>query len=196
MPTGDVADRLIETATRLFYARGITASGVDTIAQAAGVSKPSLYAHFGDKGGLVRAVLAHQHGLRRRSLEAHLLARAGLPARERLLAVFDWISTMQRGDWARGCPFVNASVELGEGGDDSAREVVGRHKLWFRGMLADLAAQAGARDPDRLASALHLLIEGANARLLAEADHAAIDEARRSAEVLLAAALPGESGAV
>ena len=160
---------------------------------------PSLYADFGDKGVLVRAVLAHQHGLRRRSLEAHLLARAGLPARERLLAVFDWIAGMQRGDWACGCPFINASVELGEGGeggDDSAREVVGRHKLWFRGVLGDLTAQAGARDPERLASALRLLIEGANARLLADADNVAVDEARRSAEVLLAAALPGEDGAV
>lgn len=183
-------ERLLEAATRLFYERGIAASGVDTVVAESGVSKPTLYAHFGTKDALVAAVLARQHEQRRASLEAYLQARAGLPARERLLSLFDWVAGHQRTLWARGCPFVNAAVELVRPADDAARDVIQRHKRWFRGVLAELAAQAGAHDPAGLASQLHLLIEGANARMLAEVDTAAITEARHLAELALQARLP------
>ncbi len=102
-------DKLLVTATRLFYERGISASGVDAIAAESRVSKPTLCAHFRAKGELVAAVLERQHLERQASLEAYLREVSGLPARERLLSVFDWIRDQQRGEWARGCPFVNAS---------------------------------------------------------------------------------------
>lgn len=150
-----------------------------------GVSKPTLYAHFGTKDALVAAALASQHAQRRASLDAYLHERLGLPARERLLVPFDWIAGHQRGRWGRGCPFVNASVELVRPGDDAARDVIRRHKKWFRGVLTELASAAGAEDPAALASRLHLLIEGANSRMLAEGDTAAITEARQVAELLV-----------
>ncbi|MGH3170774.1 MAG: TetR/AcrR family transcriptional regulator [Trebonia sp.] len=179
--------RLLDAAAGLFYRQGIAASGVDAVAAESGVSKPTLYARFGAKTGLVAAVLARQHEQRRASLEAHLDARSSLPARERLLSVFDWVAAQQDGDWRRGCPFVNASVELSRPGDAAARAVVQRHKRWFREVLAHLAGQAGAADPSAAASQLHLLIEGANARMLAETDRSAIEIARQAAVALLAA---------
>lgn len=182
-------DKLLDNATELFYRCGITASGVDTIVAESGVSKPTLYAHFRTKRELVVAVLESQHGARRASLEAHLRDRAGLSAQERLSSVFDWIEGHQRGDWARGCPFVNASVELVGSDDGAGRKVVREHKAWFRGVLCELAVEAGAVDPAGLASRLHLLIEGANARMLAEADRDAIADARGAARVLVADAV-------
>lgn len=145
----------------------------------------TLYAHFRTKNELVVAALEHQHHERRASLEAHLRDRAELSARERLLSVFDWIEGHQRSAWARGCPFVNASVELGSSDNRAARRIVRQHKAWFRAVLGALAAQAGAVDPAALGSRLHLLIEGANARMLGEADRGAIQEARRAALVLV-----------
>ena len=177
--------KLIETATRLFYANGISATGVDAIVAKSGVSKPTLYAYFGTKAGLVAAVLEHQHRLRRDSLEEHLTTREALPARERLLSVFDWVADQQRSDWRRGCPFVNASVELGGMQNEIGKGTVNRHRRWFRGRLTELAALAGAAAPAVLASQIHLLIEGADARMLAESDMAAIFDARASAELLL-----------
>lgn len=178
--------RLLEAAAGLFYRQGIAASGVDAVAAESGVSKPTLYARFGTKAGLVAAVLARHHEQRRASLDAHLHARSSLPARDRLLSVFDWVAGQHDGDWRRGCPFVNASVELSRPDDALARSVVHRHKRWFRGVLAGLAGQAGADDPEAVASQLHLLIEGANARMLAEGDRSAIEFARRAAATLLA----------
>ncbi len=48
---------LIEVATRLFMERGFDATSIDAIAEAAGMSKPTVYARYRDKRGLFEAVL-------------------------------------------------------------------------------------------------------------------------------------------
>lgn len=50
-------EKLLDAATRLFAARGVAATGVDAVAQQAGVAKSALYWHFGSKQGLVAAVV-------------------------------------------------------------------------------------------------------------------------------------------
>src|SRR3982750_454218 len=52
--------RLIEVATRLFLDRGFDATSLDAVAEAARVSKPTVYAHYGDKRGLFAAVLRRE----------------------------------------------------------------------------------------------------------------------------------------
>ena len=49
--------RIVEVATRLFIERGFDATSIDAVAQAAGVSKPTLYARYDDKRALFEAVL-------------------------------------------------------------------------------------------------------------------------------------------
>ncbi len=48
---------LLERATREFADRGYDGARVDEIAEAAGINKRMIYAYFGDKEGLYRAVL-------------------------------------------------------------------------------------------------------------------------------------------
>jgi AcrR family transcriptional regulator len=50
--------RLLLSATRLFARHGYEAVGVQQIAEAAGVTKPTLYHYFGSKRGLLDALLA------------------------------------------------------------------------------------------------------------------------------------------
>ena len=52
--------RLIEVATRLFLDRGFDATSLDAVAEAARVSKPTVYARYGDKRGLFTAVLRRE----------------------------------------------------------------------------------------------------------------------------------------
>lgn len=49
--------RIVEVATRLFIERGFDATSIDAVAEAAGVSKPTLYARYRDKRALFEAVL-------------------------------------------------------------------------------------------------------------------------------------------
>lgn len=63
-PTRDAAierdQRLIEVATHLFLKRGFDATSIDAVAEAARVSKPTVYAQYGDKRGLFAAVLRRE----------------------------------------------------------------------------------------------------------------------------------------
>jgi AcrR family transcriptional regulator len=50
-------EQLIAVARTLFAERGMEGTSIEDIAQAAAVSKPVIYGHFGDKGGLYAVVV-------------------------------------------------------------------------------------------------------------------------------------------
>src|SRR3954447_7570742 len=52
-----VARHIARVAARLFATLGYDATSVRTIVEAAGVTKPTLYYHFGSKEGLAQALL-------------------------------------------------------------------------------------------------------------------------------------------
>src|SRR5947209_20018328 len=54
--TGAMARHIAQVAARLFAARGYDATPVRAIVEAAGVTKPTLYYHFGSKEGLAQAL--------------------------------------------------------------------------------------------------------------------------------------------
>ncbi len=177
-------ERLLDTATELFYTQGIAATGVDKVVECAGVSKPTLYAHFHSKDGLVAAVLERRHIRRAATLDSWVRSHGDSP-RERILAVFDWLAIWHSSEEGeRGCAFVNAAAEV-SGPDHPAREVARRHKHWMREYLADLAREAGYPNPDRLGSDLMLLMDGANARVTVEGDLAAANDAKRLAALII-----------
>ena len=53
-----VRERILEEATRLFAERGVSGTSLSAVAQAAGISKPTLVYHFGSKDGLRIGVLS------------------------------------------------------------------------------------------------------------------------------------------
>src|SRR5882762_7312955 len=55
--------RILETATDLFYREGIRAVGIDTIIARSGVAKMSLYRNFASKDDLVVAFLEHRNAI-------------------------------------------------------------------------------------------------------------------------------------
>ena len=175
--------RLLDAAADLFYFEGITATGVDKVVARSGVSKPTLYAHFGSKDELVAAVLERRHAERVATLDSWVCAHADSP-RGRLLAVFDWLGKWHASDGERGCAFVNAAAEVANPANP-AREVARRQKRWMREYLAGLAAEAGLPEPARLGADLMLLVDGANARVLVDGDLDAAKDARRLAELLI-----------
>ena len=55
---GDVEDRILDAAERLFLEKGFSTAIIDEIAAAAPASKPTIYAHFPGKETLFAAVVA------------------------------------------------------------------------------------------------------------------------------------------
>jgi AcrR family transcriptional regulator len=168
-------DRILETADRLFYLRGIRAIGVDTIAAEIGISKRTLYNHFPSKDALISAYLERRFVQPRPSDK---------PPAEQILATFDSLERRFASKDFRGCPFVNAVAELGTE-DQSVRKVAVAFKesrrLWFR----DLLVQLGVADAEALATQLTLLVDGSIAQDLVRNDPAMARAAKEAARVLL-----------
>ena len=147
------------------------------------MSKRTLYQHFASKNDLVDNYL--------RGIEARggppterRLDDAGLPARDRLLAIFELAGR----DVLRGCAFHNAAVESA-GSLASTDEIVRAHKLEFTRRLVDIAREAGAADPHLLGQQLAVLFEGATAMATSLNDTAPVVHARAAAATLIDAAL-------
>lgn len=56
----DARARIVESASDLFYRRGVSATGLSEVAEASGTGKGQMYHYFDSKEDLVRAVLAAQ----------------------------------------------------------------------------------------------------------------------------------------
>ena len=60
VPPGGKAESVLAAAKRAFLAAGFGAVSMDTIAREAGVSKATVYAHFGSKEDLFGAVIERE----------------------------------------------------------------------------------------------------------------------------------------
>jgi AcrR family transcriptional regulator len=78
--TPDRRTQLLAAADRVVQRDGSAAS-MNVIAAEAGITKPILYRHFGDKGGLYRALAERHIDTLLERLRAALLTRGGLRAR-------------------------------------------------------------------------------------------------------------------
>lgn len=181
-------ERLLEIASQLFYAEGIGAIGVDRVSEESGVSKPTLYAQFKNKAGLVAAVLQR----RRETWEGIITSYVeALPTDEpsKVLALIDLFIRYHAKPRFRGCPFINAAAELPDV-THPARSVINDHKVWMRNLLVRLATADGLDNPAWWGSTLMLLIEGANAQVITTGDTNAMKDARQSAATMFEALQP------
>src|ERR1700742_4946752 len=137
-------DRILAAADELFYQEGIHTVGIDRVIERAGVAKASLYNTFGSKDELVRSYLLRRQDVRQSRIERKL-AEVDTP-KAQLLAIFDVLGDVVADPDFRGCAFQRASAEAPVGG--SVQMVCDSSRAWTRSLMVDLAAKAGAVDPE------------------------------------------------
>ena len=152
-------ERLLETAYELFSARGVRDVGVDELVERAGVAKATLYRHFSSKDELILAFLQlREERWTMGWLEESVRARGGTPE-EQLLADLRPVRRVVPGARILGLP-----VHQGPAGDGAPEHPAGaaciEHLETVRDFLAQLATEAGFRDPAELAASLQLLLFG------------------------------------
>ncbi|MBK9477206.1 MAG: TetR/AcrR family transcriptional regulator [Tetrasphaera sp.] len=156
-PVSATRQRILDTAFRLFYAHGIRAVGVDRIIAESEVAKATFYKHFPAKDNLVLAYLDKVDEIWTGQLVAAALAAGPKPA-DQLVGMFDALGSACRREGYRGCAFINAAAENEAGTPIHDRTLA--HKDAVRAWVRSLAEDAGAADPDALARALTLLLDG------------------------------------
>jgi TetR/AcrR family transcriptional repressor of nem operon len=127
------ADAALESATRVFWARGFEQASLDALCAATGLNRSSLYAAFGDKRALYLSALArYEDG----SAVRIAAAFEGRPVRQGLRVFLDGlIDSIVDGPGRRGCFIGNCAAELARldrGAAARARRSLERIEAAFR----------------------------------------------------------------
>lgn len=169
-------DRLVETASRLFYGEGIHSVGVNRLVSEAGVTLATFYRHFPTKEALVEEYLRATDRRLRGNVERALRDRN---PRQALEALLDLIDQRTSAPGFRGCQFINAAAEYPDGAHP-VHVAVSDHRAWFQKTATEIARELGHPDPDEAGQFLVVLHDGA---LVASelGDQQAVQAAVRSA---------------
>ena len=178
-------ERLLAAADELFYEEGVNLVGIDRVIERAGVAKASLYDCFGSKEELIRSYLQQRHEARQLRL-GERMAGCATPT-EKILAVFDLMADVAANPDFRGCAFARASAEARPG--SSVKAMCDESRAWNLALFAELAKQAGAADPGRVAQELRLIYDGALLSAHVDASNTAVATARAMAEMVLEQAI-------
>jgi AcrR family transcriptional regulator len=176
--------RIIEAAYGLFYKSGFARVGVDDIAEAAGVTKRTLYYHFDSKDALVAAVLEVQNTLMLTRIQRWARHASGNPATvvEKLFAEF--AAWAKQPGW-RGSGFTRAAMEFAHLPGHPARVAARRHKAAVESWLADELGGNRSGAARQLARQIMLLIEGCHSLILIHGDAGYADAAAEAARLLV-----------
>lgn len=128
-------DHILDTAELLFNSNGYTAVGVDLIRDTAGVSKTSMYRHFGSKNKLILAVLARRH-LRFEDKLGSVITPE-MSQEEKLDALINWHFKWFSAEDYYGCMFMHAMSEFKES-DDAIADSASMHKKWLKDLIKEI----------------------------------------------------------
>jgi len=181
-------EKLLDTATNLFYTYGIHAVGLDRILKDVGVTKTTFYNHFDSKDQLTCEVLKRRHVWETQKFMQAVDEIGQGRARETLLALFDVLHMWFTDPDFRGCQFINAAAEFPLRNDPVHQEAAS-HKVATRKMLRETAARAGVAEPDMLGDQIMVLFEGAITLRQVVGDDQAAAIARNVAERLVDGAM-------
>ncbi|MEM7757022.1 MAG: TetR/AcrR family transcriptional regulator [Cyanobacteria bacterium P01_A01_bin.40] len=179
--------RILETASQLFYQKGIQNVGINEIIATSEVAKRTLYRHFASKDELIEAVMKHRANEWLRWFETAVQDR-GNTAKERLLATFDVLREWYASPDFRGCPFINAVLEIADASHPAHEVSIGVRES-IRIQIKQLANQAGVEDSESFSQQYLLLIGGASLMATIEGVSGGANYAQQALSTLINSAL-------
>lgn len=148
------ADQALEAAMRVFWRKGYEGTSLSDLTAAMGISRPSLYAAFGDKEALFRKALDRYAAGPAAYLRAAMSAPTAQAAVEQLL--FGAIDLLTAPENPAMCLIAQGTLVSGEEADPIRREVAARRQRGEAGLRARLerAVSEGELPPDADADGL------------------------------------------
>src|SRR5256885_7250008 len=118
---------ILDEALRLVSKAGLNGLTIGTLAEATGLSKSGLFAHFGSREDLLLAVL--EHGQRQFTdvvLKPALSKPRGVP---RLRAMFtNWLDWTESAELPGGCPMIGGASEVDDKPGPAREVLAGRQR--------------------------------------------------------------------
>jgi AcrR family transcriptional regulator len=104
-------EEMVKFAFETFYKNGFHATGVDTVMEGTGISKRTLYKHFGSKEGLILATIDYYRTYMRELIWSYINTDPTENAVEKVLRIFDFLVDRIEGGHYNGCFVMNAKTE-------------------------------------------------------------------------------------
>jgi len=104
------AERILETASELFYKQGYRATGINEVIKESGVAKATFYHHFPTKDDLCHAYLKGTSAQELAFVESHIRSAHG--ALNRFLAPMQSLEPWLDKTEYRGCAFLHMVAEI------------------------------------------------------------------------------------
>jgi AcrR family transcriptional regulator len=184
---------ILQEAARLATVEGINGLSIGRLAEAVGMSKSGLFAHFGSKEELQLATIETAHALfHELVIEPALVATTALGRLRQLMELF--LRHVENKVYPGGCFYVSVGAELGAQTGPVRDEAVALSAEWMR-LVVDTIQEAqaegsiaAAEDAEQLAFDLTGYLLLGNTQFVATQDKSAIDRARHAVEHRLAEA--------
>jgi AcrR family transcriptional regulator len=187
-PSNPTRERIISAASKLFYSEGIRAVSVDAVADAAGLTKRTLYYHFRSKDDLVAAYLAARDQPNLALFQRWFTEADGaLPAR--VQAIFRQLARSASHPKWKGCGFLRTSAELANLPGHPAIRIGAAHKKKFEAWLGATFEEAGIAKASLLARQILLLLDGSFAVVQLHRDPSYMETAGQAAFSLVEGAM-------
>jgi AcrR family transcriptional regulator len=142
---------ILDEALRLVSKAGLDGLTIGTLAEASGMSKSGLFAHFGSREELLLAVLAHgQAQFAEVVFQPAMRKPRGLP---RLRALFThWLDWTESAELPGGCPMIGGAAEFDDQPGPVRDMLAGGQRTWIetlkRAVRQALEEGQLARDTD------------------------------------------------
>ena len=186
---------ILREAAQLATVEGIGGLSIGRLAEAVGMSKSGLFAHFGSKEELQLATIETAGALYTETvIEPALLAPTGLERLRQLAENF--LGHLEAGVYPGGCFFASVAAEMDTHPGPVRDHAVQLGVEWSQLLetaVRDAQAEGAidlSEDPEQLAFELDAYLLLANAQFVVSQESAPIDRARRAIERRLAAAAP------
>ena len=155
-----VADKILDTAERLFFKQGYNITGINQVIEEADIAKASLYKHFESKVDLLVAYLQRFHEQWYDGLEA--AANKTADPKQKLLAIFDYHLERQVQGGYGGCRFVKANDEAGMS-DERVLAEIQRAKQRLKAFIKQLVVSSCHKNlltDEELTELIFMTLEG------------------------------------
>jgi AcrR family transcriptional regulator len=186
--------RLVDAATKLFYADGIGRVSVDAVAEKAGLTKRTLYYHFKSKDDLIAAYLDGRDQPNLKQMAGWFDAAEG-GADKKVEAIFTNLARVARHPKWKGCGFLRTAAELAAMPGHPAVKAGARHKTNFEKWLGGALSDHNVGEANMLAREIMLLMDGAFSSMLIHHNPDYVTAAGHAAVTLIQARMASKDAA-
>ncbi len=162
MKQSKVRDRIIETASNLFYKNGYNSTGINEIISESGIAKATLYNHFKSKDDICIAFLDFKHSAFMKDIEAFTKSKES--GMHQILALFDYLQLFFQDKEFNGCWGIKTVAEIPQDNQKIRKELQEQKKEFLELIIALVAKNLNNYNQEEItttARRIYLLYESA-----------------------------------